>query len=293
MILNNKADFVIVAAGSPELGLGHIRRSSVLAAHMRRVGLQVKTFRLNTAHLIPIELLNSGEVLILDLPPSIQREVLSSELSTDVPVVTLDGRSGKSAVDISIIPREGIVSCQRYSGFSYAIVSDNFISSQSSSFTASELGNRVCVCIGGGDINGHGVESTLLLRDLGFEVTLILGPFTKHSYAEIPKKGVKVIKNPKNLHEHFAQSDWLVVNAGGTLFEGLTMGKPSVSLPQTEDELEVAQKLFSKGLILGVGMESIKHYKDSDFTELSKSARDLFDGMGKNRITRILMKRYL
>lgn len=84
------------------------------------------------------------------------------------------------------------------------------------------------------------------------------------------------------------QSDWVVTNGGGCLFEAVFLGKAAYVLPQTEAELRVASCFYEKGAILGIGINGIRDFNDDEIDQVHRNCLGLVDGNGARRISEIV-----
>jgi spore coat polysaccharide biosynthesis predicted glycosyltransferase SpsG len=290
LISNKSLKFHIFSAGSPELGMGHLKRSAVLAEYIKTQNYQVRTSILSNKSDLHSLQIDASEVSILDLPPKFQK-LLQRRLQFHPRVATLDSRFIKSEINISIYPHNLEISNENFVGYKYAIVADEFFKHSSPLSDNLEKFKSVCICLGGGDVKNQGPLIGQYLSSLGFDVTLIMGPFANPRHNNISYR-FNVVRNPAKIWEEFHKADWLVVNGGGTLFEALSMGKVSYSLPQTTEEKLIATDLYLSGALLGFGLENVAKLSFENAFLVKKNAKSTIDGHGKRRILELLTKRY-
>jgi spore coat polysaccharide biosynthesis predicted glycosyltransferase SpsG len=274
----------ILTAGSHEHGFGHVKRSSVLASYLSSAGHNVSQRDItdsisNTEEFLDMPYVNCR---ILDLPPKLEAH-LGERMGSQSILVSLDGVKIQSDLNFTIYQHSNSNSIQNYVGYEYAIISDEFLKYRNFPFFATNEYKSVCVCLGGGDVLGQGPIISEQLSSRGFSVTLICGPYVSYKL-DSDKLPFKVIREPRNIADTFQKSDWIVSNAGGTLFEALSMGKQVVSCPQTAEEEVVGQDLLKKGALLGLGIESAINPEFSLGNEVIELAMKTIDGLGKSRI---------
>ena len=72
------------------------------------------------------------------------------------------------------------------------------------------------------------------------------------------------------------------------MFEALYFGRPTHVLPQTSMEWAVADDLGRRGLLLGVGVESLRTYSRTELSNYMTTGNILVDGSGARRIAAIV-----
>lgn len=173
---------------------------------------------------------------------------------------------------------------------------------------AKEKIERILVTMGGSDRSDL---TTRVLNDLlemnnKFEITAILG----HVSGEINqdminryrKRGITLKKNVENMCEEMLKTDVGICAAGNTLVEFMSLGIPTLVLPQTKRENEHANAYKKKGAILKVPNYGDKIKEENIFKllmkliyntdlrkEISKNALEIVDGKGVFRIVDILL----
>ena len=274
----------ISTGGSQEHGFGHIKRSSVLANYLSSAGHNVLLRDITDSISNPDQVLDMPYVdcRIMDLPPKLETR-LEERMGSQGILVSLDGIRVQSDVNFTIYQHSDSLSIQNYVGYEYVIISDEFLTYRNIPFVPTKDFKNVCVCLGGGDILGQGPIISEQLSSIGFNVSLICGPYISYNINS-DNLSFKVIREPRNIGEIFQKSDWIISNAGGTLFEALCMGKPVISCPQTAEEEVIGQDLLDKGALMGLGIESAISPKFSLGNKAIESAMKTIDGLGKSRI---------
>ena len=274
----------ISTGGSQEHGFGHIKRSSVLANYLSSAGHNVLLRDITDSISNPDQVLDMPYVdcRIMDLPPKLETR-LEERMGSQGILVSLDGIRVQSDVNFTIYQHSDSLSIQNYVGYEYVIISDEFLTYRNIPFVPTKDFKNVCVCLGGGDILGQGPIISEQLNSSGFNVTLICGPYVSYKI-DSDHLSYNVFREPRNIAEIFQKSDWIVSNAGGTLFEALCMGKPVISCPQTAEEKVIGEDLLNKGALMGLGVESAISPEFSLGDEAIELAMKTIDGLGKSRI---------
>ena len=274
----------ILTGGSQEHGFGHIKRSSVLSKFLSSAGHNVLLRNMTDSISNADEFLDMPYVdcRIMDLPPRLEMR-LEERIESQRILVSLDGISIPSDLNFTIYQHADSQSARNYIGYEYVIISDEFLKYRNLPSVPTRDFKNVCVCLGGGDILGQGPIISEQLSSRGFKVSLICGPYVGYKI-DSDNLSFKVIKEPKNVGEIFQKSDWIISNAGGTLFEALCMGKPVISCPQTAEEEVIGADLMNKGALMGLGIESAISPEFSLGNEAIESAMKTIDGLGKSRI---------
>ena len=150
-------------------------------------------------------------------------------------------------------------------------------------FAPAEIGNGIVVMIGGSDLNQVGESIALRLTDEGKKVYLIQGPGTKErTLADFTN--VTVLHDPEDLESRMAACEWAVTNGGGSMMEMMCLGKAIHVVPQTNDELLLAEIVFNKGALLGIGLDSLHIPSSDEIKRVGNRAQELVDGKGVDRI---------
>jgi hypothetical protein len=143
-------------------------------------------------------------------------------------------------------------------------------------------GNYVLVSIGGADINDQCASCAGTVSTWGVETILVRGPFTKQRNLSAAK--YTILDEPANFAHLLGGCAWAITNGGTTMVEALSMGKAVYVVPQTEEETRFAQELFERGLLLGVGADSLRPPTSDLIATIGCRARAAVDGGGVDRI---------
>jgi spore coat polysaccharide biosynthesis predicted glycosyltransferase SpsG len=286
--MNGSPRVDILCDGSDKVGFGHIRRSLTLAAQLELEGATVRLIGLSeqSRSMLPPTTSDDFEPAItifdspLDVDERINRLTEQGRLS-----VALD-YFGCAIPDVSIaVFAHQHVRAMRasYVGFEYILIRDEISILRGS--PSSGRASRVMVMVGGGDILGHGHVAARTLAAAGCDVTLVQGPFSVN-FGQCSSYAVRI--NPPNLPELFVECDWAVTSGGGSLFEGLCLGKAVHVLPQTVAEMRIAQYVDSRQGLLGIGLDSLRAYSELEVAEVAKKGEPLVDGLGARRVSEIV-----
>lgn len=278
----------ILCDGNDKVGFGHIRRSLTLAAQLEREGAVVRLIGLSeqsTAMLPPTTFYDSEPAITifdspLDVDERIKRLTDQGRLS-----VALD-YFGSAIPDVSIAVyahRQVRAMRASYVGFEYILIRNEIALLRGSPSSGRAI--RVMVMVGGGDILGHGHIAARILAAAGCDVTLVQGPFSV-SHGQCSSYAVRI--NPPDLPELFVGCDWAVTSGGGSLFEGLCLGKAIHVLPQTGAETRIAQYVNSREGLLGIGLDSLRAYTPLEVSEVGERGGRLVDGLGALRVSKIV-----
>lgn len=246
---------VVVADAGPQAGLGHIGRSSAVAAALRSRAIDARCyahggrepFTFDGVDWAPLE----GDGL-----PSFAEHVLLVD-SYRLPHQHLDTLAASHALvfmhDYGEAPRGAalVVSVGAGNrrgdgwlcGLSYAALRPGFWGLPTRQLR--ERVERVLVTTGSGKLAETGGEiASAVVRGLPeATVTLVLGP---HALAEAPG-GVEVLDAPASLLEPLLESDLVVSAAGQSLLEAAASGTPCVGLPLVENQRRQAGQLAGLG----------------------------------------------
>jgi len=319
---------LIKAMGNSEIGMGHIYRSISLARELEKE-FNVLFCINNNPQVKPLmpeqdmryftdrdvkSLIKSKMVdfLLFDQPGDHQElfETLKAH-SPRLKIVALDYFNyDNESVDVIINlfnhnlqkSRPDRNSLQYYEGLEYAIIRKEFCPYISQKKKIHEEVNKVLVTFGGADPEENTNKVLQILKMLEFprvKIEVILGPLWK---GELSKT------LPSNIRFHYSVSPSLIVNfmagadlafcgAGTTMLELLSLGVPTIVLPQNHREERFAFAVEQKGAIKIIkgdaGQEDIScicHLFTScqERERLSHRSKSLVDGQGKKRIKKII-----
>jgi spore coat polysaccharide biosynthesis predicted glycosyltransferase SpsG len=276
----------IYCEGGQAIGYGHIRRSMTLLHRLQAESITAGIHGLSSEAERLIGIKSSKEVnyevVVFDSPLEICGLLRKSRLQGKK-IITLD-YFGYEEPDVNIVIFEHypIVGKEKYVGFEFQM-----IRRQITELTPSNYGEGVLVAIGGGDILRQGDEAAALVERIGEHATLVKGPLCCQATAQ---GGYEIVIQPIDFEKRLQESRWLVTNGGGCMFEAMYLAKPVVVLPQTKEENRIAQEFLHRGAILGIGLESIRRYKEEHLRETGRNAKNCIDGQGVERIFEIIWR---
>lgn len=111
---------------------------------------------------------------------------------------------------------------------------------------------------------------------------------------------IVISESSPDFYKNIAMSDILVCSGGITVFEGISLGVPTIGLPQYEHQMETLLTLASKGiLVLGAASMNLNsQYFKTQFISmmeskyrrgrLSSRGTSIVDGLGYGRVLKIL-----
>jgi spore coat polysaccharide biosynthesis predicted glycosyltransferase SpsG len=278
----------IFCDGNKEIGFGHIRRSSALAAYLCNQNIPAVLIGLSedSEELLPKRNFSDAmvKVAVFDSMSGIDDLILSFQ-KKGIKTVTLDWFGNiVSDINIVVFPHQEVKALSKsYVGFDNIIIRDQILSLTRMPLRGSS--QKVVISLGGGDLLGQSFNAAESLIAQGFDVTLIKGPLAK---LDVNKCSFPVLLNPSNFPEILNSCDWAVTNGGGCFFEALYLGKPAFVLPQTDMELKIAMYATQFEAILGMGMEDLDNINQTKFATVSQNGMNLIDGNGLSRIASII-----
>ena len=282
----------IYCDGNQQIGFGHIRRSISLSEQLISDGIDVRISALTEIARSmlpePKHLERKASVVVFDSFQGIGTLIEKANLNRQI-TITLDW-FGKPVPDINIVvfPHNEVHAKKEvFIGLEYIIIRKEI--TDLCKLKTSRSSNNVVICLGGGDILNQGHQVAQLLSNQKIDVTLIQGPLTRSYKTNL---GYKCLNNPPNYPNLLADCNWVVTNGGGCFFEALCLGKASFVLPQTNFEMNIAQFALEKDALLGIGIENLHQYKESEIIKTALSGKMLVDGLGVERISSII-KNYL
>lgn len=278
----------IICDGGGSYGFGNLRRSATLTEYLRGAGHQVFVQALSdeAQRLMPISRGDDvpGDVWLLDLPYAADGWVANARVRKK-PVAALD-YIGSACPDlmISIFDHgHAPASAKHLVGLDYAIIRRDVYE-----LAPASTGESVVVIMGGGDQNGLGAQAARRVADAGQAVTLVEGPLAAMT-DELPPM-IKRRRDPSDIAELMAGSEWGVTSGGGTMMEMMCLAKAVHAVPRTPLEVSFALNVLSQGAILGVGLDGLKVPSEEARQKTSQRARQLVDGRGTSRIAAEIQK---
>ncbi len=271
----------IIADGGPDYGYGHLSRSRELAFAFEDADFSVECVNLFTS---PSEAGASGvqarDLTLIDLPYDGDRW-LADARSRGEGVIGLDYLGqGRPEIVIRMNSPLGNVPAHRLLyGLDYAIIRREI------RLAPRTPGNYVLVSIGGADINDQGALCAGKVNAWGLETILVRGPLAKQR--SLPAAKFTILDEPPEFAHLLGGCGWAITNGGTTMVEALSMGKAVQVVAQTAEEMRFAEELFERGLLLGVGADSLRQPAPDRIATIGRRARAAVDGQGAERIVRL------
>lgn len=282
----------IYCNANAQIGYGHIRRSSALAAFLQKENVDVRLLGISEEAKAFLPAINESEkpatVAVFDVAEGIDEMIRKAKNQQQL-TVTLDW-FGNELPDINIVvfPHAEVKAIRNtYTGFEYIILREEILQTKTQKNTGQT--KKVLVCLGGSDLLNQGFDTAKFLHEKGFDVTLIQGPLAKKIKSDAD---FSVLTNPIDFADRLAASDWAVTNGGGCLFEAVFFEKAVFVLPQTTWEKRIADFVKEKGALLGIGIDQLRSFTENEILSTATSAKGLIDGKGAERIAEIIKKEY-
>lgn len=234
---------LLLTAFSDSFGIGHLKRLLKLANELKgefNIFLSfkhgnkevLKKEELGYINYIEYEKLSSfvKEEGIFDRVLVDLRDTTSDEMKLYKdfgPVVSFDdmGEGGKiSDINIKALPSLKEKDSLKFNlnGLEY-LLTDISVNKKDLASSKNNPAKNVLVTFGGSDIGSFSKPVARILEKLGYNVTVIVGPYFKDLITESEK--CKVVKNVSNLKEYIVSSDLVITSFGITFFESLTLNR--------------------------------------------------------------------
>jgi len=163
---------------------------------------------------------------------------------------------------------------------------------------------KILITMGGYDkanITGKILENVNLLNlPVGVSLTVVMGSFSPHIHSirkqvENTEYDVAIKENVSNMAELISNSDLVISAAGSTIWEICCLGVPSILVIAADNQLQSIQEFNKVGLSLtNPSQESFildLKYMLCNFNNNSNAIwKDIVDGRGVDRVTKVLLK---
>ncbi len=275
------------------MGLGHLRRMEALLSPLAARGFEVRAVAGSAFSLEyvrngwPCETVSarsaqsqgrSTTLAIVDLPYS-GDAIIRRYQGDGVPVIAID-HQGKVVPEATVVLDselrlvEGTV---HFSGLNFALIRPLALGTQSGNT------GRPVVSIGGSDPLALGPKAASRLWEIGLSPLLVSGPASLSRPQRLPKEISNVV-SPPDFTDRILGAQFVVVNGGTTMLESLHLGKPTFVVPQTDGELAFAKRMERAGLVLGVGIDSLRTPSVVEVNKARVQGPAAVDGRGSERI---------
>ncbi len=276
---------MIVADGGPAVGLGHLARSSAIAAALHARGAAVRCLaygadsptRVDAIEWEPYSAPRAG-TLLLDsyVMPAAERAAIA-ERSTLVVLHDHGEPTPGTALTIAVTGEPGP---DRLTGLAYAPLRPPYWGLPAR--TPRDTVRRILVTTGGGSLQDAGIElATRIRATCDAAVALVRGPYATF---EAPD-GVELLDAPPSLLEHMLAADVVVTAAGQTALEAVATGAATIAVPMVDNQRRNAQALDSAGAarVVEPGAE-LDALATLDRHALAERGQRAVDGYGALRI---------
>jgi len=195
---------------------------------------------------------------------------------------------------------------QLYEGIQYAIIRDEILFYRDIRRIKKKVQN-ILITFGGNDPNNNTSRAINLLNtitDTKFNIKIVKSFMSKSNFDYIGANTVHhyAMINPTiEIGSLMNWADLAFCGAGTTMMELLSIGCPTVVIPQSEDELHFAREIANDGAIILINHREEIHnmaFKVKDLANdyflrlnMSGKGKNLFDGKGKNRVKDIILKK--
>jgi len=319
--------------GNRKLGLGHIVRCTALADVLRsnNPSLEVvfitkydegkkiierKNYKIiqSTGEGISEirNLADENTLLITDFLDTDNSYISKIKKIKELKVISIDNNTKLKRIDADILINANVFdegetkvigSTRYFLGPKYMILRKEFEEAHEEDRKIKDEVKTILVMFGGTDPRDFTLKVANALKNIRDEVhiNLIIGPAV--SYGDKLNRLSKTKKfntlfNPENLVEIMKNADIAITAAGITLYELATLGIPSIVIPQTKHQEDIAKAFEKSGTCVNIGKspdnkliyESTIMLMNSKLLrkQLSEKAKILVDGKGLKRIVKLI-----
>jgi len=166
------------------------------------------------------------------------------------------------------------------------------------------FGCKILIAMGGGDAMGHtilAIQALKLIRDLTLEVLINVGAaysdyaFLQNELEFFPHKHM-ILQDVEDMASLIMECDLAILSMGTTTYEASCLGLPSINICPSRFHANMASIYEDKGMLISLELPEENTVNDlaekigilaerEDLREaMSKSARELVDGLGIQRI---------
>jgi spore coat polysaccharide biosynthesis predicted glycosyltransferase SpsG len=139
-------------------------------------------------------------------------------------------------------------------GGKYALLREEFRNSEP--LDVRKDANRIFICFGGTDLRNSTPKVVSALQNIvGIELTVVLGAMTNcdREVESLSSSNVRILKTPKLISEVMRECDIAITAAGSMTYELASIGLPSLSIIQADNQKKIAEYMNRNGLIKCVG----------------------------------------
>jgi len=186
-----------------------------------------------------------------------------------------------------------------YEGLEYALIRDEFHKYLSQKKKIPAKVKNILITFGGADFKGNTEKALQLLRIeevSNVNINIVLGPMWEGKVPESADGNIHIHRSISNMADYMFKADLAFCGAGTTMMELLSVGTPTIVIPQNHLEERFAIDVEHKGAIIlfrsgNDEKSSIISNLLSSQTErekLSRNGKLLIDGKGSERIYKII-----
>ena len=194
---------------------------------------------------------------------------------------------------------------QIFSGPEYAIVRDEFKKIRDLKISNDWHKNpkKFLILMGGADPQSNSLKAINIFKNenmsnfIDAEIQIVIGPLfsdklSQSIFQESQKNGLlKIFEAPKNIEELFLDCDVMFCGGGTTLLESMSVGMPTIVIPQSDEEFNHAKSYHDRGACILLDDPKSFSSINLDF-KLMQALRDkalsIVDQRGKERIIQIV-----
>ena len=308
----------------PGVGLGHTVRCLALASKLRTDNARdvrfllssrarerqiVRRERFSVGHLEPRSTLSDQAAYVVDLdaPPA---SWPFGFISAPIVLAAIDDR-GLIRRGVDIVVNQNVNANRNQYGPSvttlvgprFALLRREFELARLRTRKVRETGRRVVVTLGGSDPVGGTAGVLEALAAARFDMVAVVGPNFRHNVRPPNRSAarIRVVRNPRRMASLFQWADVAISAGGSTLYELAACGTPAITMSENTAQEEHGKSLQELGVVEYVG--SADHVGDELLSitadllqdrrrrrEMSRSGRNLVDGHGTERVTRMLYR---
>ena len=193
----------------------------------------------------------------------------------------------------------------------YALLRNEFTEYRAWKREIPEPGTRILVSMGGSDPANLGPRVLLALSELpieGLKIRVVVGGSATNGnviseLAQGCRDRAEVLRDPRNMAEQMSWADLGIVGAGTTCWEACCLGLPTILIVAAENQHQIARQMAMLGAAIhggvaglldctGLAEEANRLLASAERRRaLSQSARQLVDGLGRDRVFDVLLRR--
>ena len=181
-------------------------------------------------------------------------------------------------INFSVFEQKKNLGGIRYSGFKFALISENFRRKKSSF----KFQNKNIAIFGGDNFS---------LNQKSLKKLIKLDKFKLIFFSNKKMKSIKNVTQFKRIQltKKFSEFIFCITNCGVSLLEALYMKKIAIVSPQTIFEKNFSQYLIKKNYVLGDFNKKYLPITEKKIRTIKKNISNLIDGKANERIVKIVL----